>query len=153
MRKGKVNTMELTEKAAYIKGLAEGLALDETSAEARLIKELLALCSDMAEQISEMQEDMDDLGSYIEEIDEDLGDIEEILFDNDDDDEDECDGNCDSCFADCDDGEDYYEIVCPSCGETVCFDESVNAESLVCPACGSPLGCIIDDDDKNPSES
>ena len=73
---------------------------------------------------------------------------------NDDgDEEDECDGNCDSCFADCDDGEDYYEIVCPSCGETVCFDESVNAESLVCPACGSPLGCIIDEDDKNPSES
>ena len=141
--------MELNEKAAYIKGLADGLNLDETSAEAKLIKELLSLCTDMAEKILEMQEDMEDLGSYIEEIDEDLGDIEEILYESEDE---ECDGNCENCFADCGD-EDYYEIVCPSCGETVCFDESVNAESLVCPACGSPLGCIIDDDDKNPSES
>ena len=34
--------MTLTEKAAYIKGLAEGLALDETKPETKLIKELIA---------------------------------------------------------------------------------------------------------------
>ena len=48
--------------------------------------------------------------------------------------------------------EDYFEIVCPSCGETVCFDDSINAEELSCPACGSELGCIVEDDDVNPVE-
>ena len=43
-------------------------------------------------------------------------------------------------------------VVCPSCGETVCFDDSVDAEELMCPACGATLGCIVEDDDVNPVE-
>ena len=77
---------------------------------------------------------------YDEEYDEDEWDDDEDF---------ECCGDCDSCFEDCEFAdEEYYEIVCPSCGETVCFDESVNAEELICPACGEKLGCIVEDDDK-----
>jgi hypothetical protein len=104
--------------------------------------------------------DIGELADYCEELDEDLGDVEEILLEEEDDDEyededewnDECDGECDDCelCGDCEfcDDEDYFEIVCPSCGETVCFDESVNSDELLCPACQSPLGCIVEDDDK-----
>lgn len=146
--------MTLTEKTAYIKGLSEGLSLGENTPEAKLIKALIDLCSDMAEEIEAIGDDVDELSDYVEEIDSDLGDVEEVLLDEDDDeyeDDEECDGDCENCFEDCEynnNDEDYFEIVCPSCGETVCFDESVNAEELVCPACGSPLGCIVDDDDK-----
>ena len=68
------------------------------------------------------------------------------------DDEDECDGDCDACdFCDdcgyCDD-EEYYEILCPSCGETVCFDGSAfDEETLLCPACGSEIGEIFDEEE------
>ena len=155
------NKMTLTEKTAYIKGLCEGLEFDKKdTAEAKIIKALLDLCSDMAEELSELEADVEDLFDYCEELDEDLGDVEEVLLDEDEDDDEwddeECDGECDECelCGECEycDDEDYFEIVCPSCGETVCFDESVNAEDLACPACGSELGCIVDEDDVNPVE-
>ena len=158
--------MTLNEKVAYIKGLSDGLELDTTKPEGKLIKALIDLCTDMAEEIEGLQCDVEDLHDYCEELDEDLGDVEEVLVDEDEDDEwddeedewddEECDGDCDCCemCGDCEycDDEDYFEIVCPSCGETVCFDDSVNAEELLCPACGSALGCIVEDDDVTPVE-
>ena len=152
--------MTILEKTAYIKGLCEGLELDKKdSAEAKVIKALLDLCQDMAEEIDALGSDVEDLIDYCEELDEDLGDVEEVLLEDEEDYEDEdeeewddeSDGECDECeFCDecelCDD-EDYFEIACPSCGETVCFDESINADELLCPACGSALGCIVEDDD------
>ena len=157
--------MTILEKTAYIKGLCEGLELDKKdSAEAKIIKALLDLCQDMAEEIDALGSDVEDLIDYCEELDEDLGDVEEVLLEMDEEDDededeewdDECDGDCDCCelCGDCElcDDEDYFEIVCPSCGETVCFDDSINAEELLCPACGSALGCIVEDDDIAPIE-
>ena len=152
--------MTILEKTAYIKGLCEGLELDKKdSAEAKIIKALIDLCQDMAEEIDALGSDVEDLIDYCEELDEDLGDVEEVLLEDEEDEEDdedewddECDGDCDCCdmCGDCEfcDDEDYFEIACPSCGETVCFDESVNADDLICPACGSALGCIVEEDDK-----
>ena len=152
--------MTLIEKTAYIKGLCEGLGFEgKDTAEAKLIKALIDLCTDMAEEIEEMQCDIEDLADYCEELDEDLGDVEEVLVDEDEDEDewdDECDGDCDACdiCGSCEfcDDEDYYEIQCPSCGETVCFDESINAEELICPACKCELGCIVEEDDIVKSE-
>lgn len=157
--------MTILEKTAYIKGLCEGLELDKKdSAEAKVIKALLDLCQDMAEEIDALGSDVEDLIDYCEELDEDLGDVEEVLLEDEEeydeyDDEDEwddeccdCDCDCDDCDCDCCCDEDYFEIVCPSCGETVCFDDSVNAEELICPACGSELGCIVDEDDIDSTE-
>ena len=157
--------MTLTEKTAYIKGLCEGLGLDKAdTAEAKVIKALIDLCNDMAEEIACLQSDVEDLGDYCEELDEDLGDVEEVLLDEEEDDEwddedDYCDCDCEDCDCECDcedcdcfDDEEFYEIVCPSCGETICFDDSVNAEELLCPACNCNLGCIVDADDVNPVE-
>ena len=157
--------MTILEKTAYIKGLCEGLELDKKdTAEAKVIKALLDLCQDMAEEIDALGSDVEDLIDYCEELDEDLGDVEEVLLEDEEeydeyDDEDEwddeccdCDCDCDDCDCDCCCDEDYFEIVCPSCGETVCFDDSVNADELICPACGSELGCIVDDDDIVPTE-
>ena len=148
--------MTLTERCAYIKGLAEGLNMNADTAEAKLINALIELCNEMAEEIECLGEDVEDLIDYCEELDEDLGDVEEVILeefddeDYDDEDEDfECDGDCCNCLEDCEYAdEEYYEIECPSCGEIVCFDESVDSEELLCPACGEKLGCIVEDDDK-----
>ena len=146
--------MSIKEKSAYLKGLLEGLSLDETKPEAKIIAKLVDVIDEMAEEIEELTEDVATLNDYIEEIDEDLGEVEEIVYDIEDDCDCDCDCDCDDCDCDCDCccDEDYFEIVCPSCGETVCFDDSVNADDLVCPACGSELGCIVDDDDIDSTE-
>ena len=154
--------MNLTEKSAYIKGLADGLELDKGTKEGKIIAALLELVDEMAQEIADIQvdieeidEDLDYLNDYVEELDEDLeavenflDDEEELDEDEDFDDEFECDGDCECCDGcDCDD-ENYFEIVCPSCGETVCFDGSAfDEETLLCPACGSEIGEIFDEDE------
>ena len=71
--------MTLSEKAAYIQGLADGLDLDETTKEGKLIAALIDLVGEMTDAINELEEDVDTLGDYIEEIDEDLGAVEDKL--------------------------------------------------------------------------
>ena len=159
--------MNLTEKSAYIKGLADGLEFDKTTKEGKILAALLELVDEMTAEIAsikkdieEIDEDLDYLDEYVEELDDDLQAVEDFLddevelyeddLDEDEDDEwdyEECDGDCESCDGcDCAD-EDYYEIVCPSCGETVCFDQELDPENLLCPACGEKFGCIVDEDD------
>ena len=79
--------MELKEKAAYLKGLAEGLNYDKTTAEGQLINALIELCGALAKEIEETKEDVNYMSEYIEEIDQDLGDVEEYLYGDEDDDE------------------------------------------------------------------
>lgn len=142
----------MIEKAAYIKGLADGMELDNSTKEGKMILALLGLVEEMAETIDEMQAKMSDLEDYCEELDEDLGDVEEVLLDLDDEDYDDCDGDCDNCCCDCDlddedEDEEYFEIVCPACGDIVCFDATIDPEELRCPACGEKFECIVDEDD------
>ena len=145
----------MIEKAAYIKGLCDGLELDNSTKEGKMILALLEIVTEMAETIDEMQEKMSTLEDYCEELDEDLGDVEEVLLDLEDEDEDdfdECDGDCDNCCCECDlededEDDELYEIVCPSCNEIICFSSTIDPEVLSCPACGEKIGCIVDEDD------
>lgn len=127
--------MTLTERTAYLKGLAEGLALDESKPEGKLIAEMVKLLDEMANSVADLEDECDMLNDYIEEIDEDLGAVEEIVYDDDE---------CDCCDDDYDDDEDYFEVTCPNCGETVCFDESVDPTELICPSCGEKFDCSCD---------
>ena len=163
--------MTLNEKAAYIKGLADGLDFDKTTAEGKLIAALLDLTGELCQAIEEIDEDLTTLNDYIEEIDEDLGAVEEYLLDELDEDCDcDCDCDCcdhiDDCDCDCDDcdcfdcldfdedceDEEFYEVVCPACGETICFDSSIDPEELACPACGEKFECVISEDDLEDAE-
>ena len=146
--------MTLNERAAYIKGLAEGMELDANSKEGKILAALIELASDMADEIAAMDERIDTAFAYCEELDEDLGSVEEILLDDcdcdcdcDDEDEFECDGNCDCCDADCDCDDDFFEVECPACGDVICFDSSIDPEELICPACGEKFECLISEED------
>ena len=48
--------MDLTEKIAYIKGLAEGLALDENKAEVKVINAVIDLLDDIAYDLTDMED-------------------------------------------------------------------------------------------------
>ena len=148
--------MTLNERAAYIKGLADGVELDASTKEGKLIAALIELVSDMADEIAELDERIDTVHAYCEELDEDLGSVEEIILEDEEedyDDEDwdddyECDGDCCNCDEECElCDEDFFEVECPSCGETVCFDGSIDPEELSCPACGEKFECLMSEED------
>ena len=63
---------EIKSKIAYIKGLAAGLDIDESSKEGRLFNNIIEALDTMADAIDEMQSDYDELFDYTEAIDEDL---------------------------------------------------------------------------------
>ena len=134
--------MNINEKAAYLKGLYEGFGLEGSSKEAKMIAEMLDLVSKMADEITALTNENAELREYIEEIDEDLGAIEEIHYFSADEDEDDYDDlNDDEDYEDEDDTE-YYELECPSCGEVICFDVSLDPDTIVCPACGEKISDV-----------
>ena len=131
--------MKLGEKSAYLKGLAQGLELDRTKPEGKLIDELLSLVADLSASVEAMEQECARLNDYIEELDADLGDVEELLFaeecTDEEEDEDEEDGcGCEDCCG-CEEGE-RRMLMCANCGETICYDETLDPETLICPACG-----------------
>ncbi|MCQ4021647.1 MULTISPECIES: CD1247 N-terminal domain-containing protein [unclassified Ruminococcus] len=129
--------MTLTEKAAYIKGLIDGLKLDESKDETKVMKAILDLLSDMAMTVEDIDDAVGELTDEVDEIDEALADVEDELYgDCDCDDYDEYD-DCD-CF---DDDEDvYYEVTCPTCGEVINLQEDVLlCGETSCPKCGEAL--------------
>ena len=157
--------MTLYEKAAYLRGLADGVDLDKSTPEGKILAALLDLVTDIADEVEAINEDIADLQDYVEEIDEDLEDVEDFL-------DEECDGDCASCDCegdcdecefgcDCDCDEDdcdcdcedmFFEVECPSCGEVVCFDETIDPENLACPACGEKFTCEFVDEDEEDAE-
>ena len=162
--------MSMMEKAMYLKGLCDGLEPDTTTKEGKLIAALLDMVTEMAAEMDDMQAEICELKDYCEELDEDLGDVEEVLLDLDDEDEDEdfdddddfeCDGDCAGCDFDCgfndeddddffgedEDEDEYFEVICPACGDVINFDSSIDPENLRCPNCGEKFECIVEEDD------
>ena len=126
--------MELTEKIAYIKGLAEGLSLDESKPEVKVLNAIIDLLDDIAYDVQDMQELYDELSAQVDEIDEDLADVETELFDDEDFDDDFDDDD------DYDEDDVFYEVTCGSCGKKLNVSEDVLLEGeIACPNCGETL--------------
>lgn len=144
----------ITERTAYLRGLADGLGLDKEKAENKLLLEMLSVMEDMAQQLAETNEDLDELSDYIEDMDADLAEVEEMLFEDDDCDCgcdcDDCDCDCDDCDCDCD-CEQELSFDCPNCGKTVMIKASDIDfdESPVCSACGQPFFVDVEDEDED----
>ena len=138
--------MSVSEKVAYLRGLMEGLDMDEDKKEAKLFNAIIEALDDVASELSDIDEDMEELADYIEELDEDLGDVEEFVYDLDDD----CDCCCDDDDCDCCCDDDCIEVECPACGETVCigFDEINEDGEVDCPCCGAILEFEIEEEEE-----
>lgn len=121
--------MTVTEKVAYLKGLVEGLGVDEGTKEGRIIKAIVDVLDNMALSVSDAEESLSELSEQVDAIDEDLEDLEKDFYgDEDEDDEDE------------DDDTDYYEVTCPKCGEKVYLDDELLSDGeMSCPKCGEKL--------------
>lgn len=134
--------MTITEKAAYLKGLAEGLNLDEKKPETKLINAMIDVIDEMALSISDLEDSLDMVVEQLDEVDEDLAELEDFIFEDFEDDD--CDCDCGACSGEC------IEVECPACGEVICLDESVfDEDSIDCPACGETLEFDFDIDDED----
>ncbi len=134
--------MGITENAAYLKGLAEGLNIDETTAEGKVILKMLDVIEELCVRVSSLEEENDELYEYLEQVSDDLALLEDEFYGDDDEEyEDYSDLNDDEEF-DFDEDEDYYEIECPSCGEKICFTDDIEVDELVCPACGEKVSDV-----------
>ena len=129
--------MNLVEKAAYLKGLAEGLGMDAQSKEGRLWAALNDLLADMAHEIEDLREADDRLDDALDELAGELSYLEELscdlekLDDEDNGDNEEDDAEYDGVV---------YDATCPVCGKEISFDEeTLESGSIRCPKCGELL--------------
>ena len=127
--------MTNTEKVAYIRGLAEGLELDDSKKEVKVLNAIIDLLDDLAMSLADLEDGYSDMADQLDAVDEDLGSREDDFYGDDEDDEDDED----TC---------YYEVTCPNCHETICLSEDIIEDGQMdCPNCGETLEFDIDECD------
>ena len=129
--------MTISEKVAYLKGLAEGLDLDTTkSKEGKLISVMIGILEDLAISVEDLEDNALDLGEEIDVLSDDLADVEAEVFDEDEDYDD-----------------DWFEVECPSCGADILVDdEALAAGEVECPSCGTRYAMDLSDEDDEEEE-
>ena len=150
--------MTISEKAAYLKGLMDGLNLDTEKAEGKMISAIVDLLGDVTRRLSDVEETTIAISDELDEIEEDLDAIEDYILDEEDEDEDEDwddeDWDDEDEDEDLEEGFDFgdpettiYEVEC-ACGNIIDFDEQTLEEgSIVCPNCGETLEFSLEDDE------
>lgn len=123
----------IKERVAYLQGLTQGLNISSSSAEGKVLINIIDVLDDMAEEFNNIQMVQEDLETFVESIDEDLTDLEEEVYEDVDD-------------------ENFVEVQCPSCRETVSFASDILEEDddveVSCPHCGETVydSCLEFDD-------
>lgn len=136
--------MTLSEKVSYLKGLADGLVLDENNKQDKLIGAIIEVLEDVALSIEEVECGCGEICDQIDAIDEDLAAMESDFYD----DEDVCDGDCEACACDCADDDCEYEVECPKCHDLIYLTEDILDEGeIVCPNCSTKLEFEFDSDE------
>ena len=127
--------MTISEKVAYIKGLAEGLELDSNDKNSKVLKAIIELLEDVALTVEDLEDGCAELCEQIDAVDEDLSNLEDYVYDDEDyEDED---------YED----DEVYEATCPACNDIVYLDENMLAEGeIACPNCGTNLEFDFDCD-------
>lgn len=126
----------LTEKAQYLKGLADGMKLDKETNEGKLFSAILEMLEDTALAMEEVVDIQDEMQEQLNEVDEDLADVEDEIYGEDEDDD----------FYDCDD--EGIFMTCPKCGDDIYVEYDAISDdcTVVCPNCGEEIEIECDCD-------
>ena len=147
--------MTISEKAAYLKGLMDGLQLDTEKAEGKMIAAIVDLLGDLTRKVTDIEDTTIAISDELDEIEEDLDAIEDFIMDDEDDYEDDEDMDWDDEDEEYEEGFDFgdedstiYEVQC-ICGEVINFDEETLEEgSIICPNCGETLEFDVEEDEE-----
>ncbi|MFI3250115.1 MAG: hypothetical protein R3Y07_04065 [Eubacteriales bacterium] len=132
--------MTISEKVAYLKGLAEGMELDtEKSKEGKLISVMIGILEEVGMSIEEIEDTVDGLGEEIDLLSDNLSEVESLVLHNH-----ESNEGCE-----CGSGNDFFEIECPTCEGTVVIDEEAIATGeVICLGCDSRFSLDLSDDEE-----
>jgi len=121
----------IREKVAYLQGLAEGLKIEESTAEGKVLYHIIDVLDDITDALDGLAESQYAAEEEAEEVQDILSDIVEyfdILAGEDEDYDYE------------DEDDDLYEVICPNCGDVYLTDfESFEEDDVSCPSCGAPF--------------
>ena len=141
--------MEITEKVAYLKGLAEGMELNAEKKEGKLLLAIIDVLEDIALELSDIEDAQEELGEGLDAVSDDLEDVEDLLYGEDDEDDEDEEYELDDLGED----EDCYATTCPTCEESIYFDESVLEDGeVICPNCGEKLEFDLESLDEDDGE-
>ena len=146
--------MTISEKAAYLKGMMDGMKLDTEANEGKMIAAIVDLLGDLTRKVTDIEDTTIAISDELDEIEEDLDAIEDFIMDEDEDYEDEEfedewdeDEDYEEGFDFGDEESTIYEVEC-ACGEIINFDEEVLEKgSMKCPNCGELLEFSLEDDE------
>lgn len=124
----------ISERVAFIKGLAEGMKINDSTNEGKLLNAIIDVLDDISLAIEDVEEIQDEISEQVDGIDEDLAELEKVFYE----DEDELE---------------FEEIECPYCGEDIEVDLDLideEAETIECPHCHEKIelewDCECDED-------
>ena len=131
----------ISKQISYLRGLMDGLDYGTDSKEGKIFDCILNVLDEIDASIDDLYDYQDEIAEQVDIIDEDLAAIESEFAE-------ECDCCCNDDYDDIDDLE-YYELDCPSCGETICIDEDFfdGDDDLICPKCGETIEIDLDDEE------
>lgn len=123
----------ISEKVAYLDGLMEGMNIHEDKY-AKLFTAIVDTLDLIAEELADHDDTLTELDDCVEELYDNLDAYDEILFGEEDD---LLDDDLDDAF----DEDEFFEVICPNCAETIYFDEDMldAPDGLICPNCNEDI--------------
>ena len=128
---------EISKRAAYLKGLADGMELDKETNEGKLLDGILDLLVQVTDELDAIDEEQGFIADKIDEMEDVIELIGEDVYGEDYDDDDE-----------------FYTLVCEKCGAEIDLTgddlDDIADGKFKCPKCGEVMeldfeGC--DDED------
>ena len=119
---------KVSEKVAYLDGLLEGIEIKDEKCQ-KVLSAILDTLKTVSDEIEQQDMVINDISEVIDDLSDDVDDLVDSVFDEDE--EDDEDG--------------FFEVVCPSCGGEIIFDEEMldNKDGLICPHCNEPVDIDI----------
>ena len=158
--------MTTSEKVAYLKGLAEGMGIQEDAPQGKLFKVIIDILEDLALDLADTKDSVVDLTDSVEAVSEELTELQDDFYESpcascggcdEDEEEDEEEDEDEEDFEDV-----YYSMECPHCSARLTLNEdSLDLGSFECPECGEIIDLStvemeeveFDDDDEDDDSS
>ena len=102
--------MKLTDRVSYLQGLMDGLEINDTTKEGKVLIQMADILQELALSVEDLEDEIDEVVELVDTLDQDLGDIEEDFYDLDDEDDD---------YEELSTDDEFYEVICPTCGDTI----------------------------------
>ncbi len=128
------------EKIAYLRGMIDGGEAIKDSTTRLVMQRMMEVLDDLADNVDELLLGQEEMEEYMEAIDADLTELEDQPC------------GCDHDHEFDEDELDMVEMVCPTCNESVCFEDEFLYDDdveVTCPDCGEVVynGEELDEDD------